>query len=52
MVKAEKKPLLVKFTKTEHDFISRMANEKGVTMTAYIRELVGSMKKIHSVMGK
>ena len=51
MTKAKKKPLLVKFTESEHEFISKMANEKGVTMTAYIRELVGSMKRIHGVMG-
>ena len=52
MIKAKKKPLLVKFTESEHEFISKMASEKGVTMTAYIRELVGSMKKINSVIGK
>jgi len=52
MVKAKKKPLLVKFTESEHDFILKASNEKGVTMTAYIRELVISMKKMHGVIGK
>jgi len=43
MVKAIKKPLLVKFTESEHEYISKVASEKGVTMTALIRQLVGSL---------
>ena len=45
MVKVKKKPLLVKFTESEHDFISRVANEKGVTRTAFIRQLIESLMK-------
>jgi len=43
MVKAEKKPLLVKFTKDEHDFITKVAGKKGVTRTAFIRQLIESL---------
>tara|TARA_R100000544_G_C2204689_1_gene48626 strand:+ start:388 stop:531 length:144 start_codon:yes stop_codon:yes gene_type:complete len=46
MVKVKKKPLLVKFTENEHEHLYLKANEKGITMTAYVRELVNvSMKK-------
>jgi len=45
MVKAKKKPLLVKFTENEHDFISKAANEKGVTRTAFIRQLIEGLMK-------
>ena len=43
MIKAIKKPLLVKFTKDEHDFITMVASKKGVTRTAFIRQLIESL---------
>ena len=45
MVKAKKKPLLVKFTESEHELLCKAANEKGVTMTAIVRQLVEGLKK-------
>ncbi len=45
MVKAKKKPLLVKFTESEHELLSKTANEKGVTMTSIVRQLVEGLRK-------
>lgn len=42
---AKKKPLLVSFTESEHEFIAKKAAEKGITMTAYVRQVVNNLKK-------
>lgn len=45
MAVAKKKPLLVGFTEAEHEFISKKAMEKGVTKTAYVRQIINNLKK-------
>ena len=44
-MKAKKKPLLVGFTEVEHEFVEEMANKKGVSKTAFVRQLIESLMK-------
>lgn len=45
MTKAKKKPLLVQFTEAEHSYVEEMANKKGLTKTAYVRQLISQLMK-------
>ena len=43
--KQPKKPLLVGFTKAEHEFVEKMAAKEGITKTAYIRRAINNIKR-------